>query len=301
MHGTDPEAELSSDPEGSDNGGNSPADDAPGSPTRLSEDLTPSVGNPTTVSPEPTSPPGRHLPASVRSLEGALFRYLRQKAATLFGPDRSVAISIIMQQIDAGQIPGLAPLRSAQDIWNLAVMRPSRFEVLSNQRPSVRAISHAGTALFAPCDPPVPKIIRHKIAPDRLVYLYNSGAPQDIPSFGWECRRHCRPNSPYIELTDPALARTFQGTGVALTARKAVRDGMVLLQRANGTFYTRGFNCKIDPFYAEAWSHDVGPIQPDSSRRDPLPRGTVASAGRRRVPPKLDHTQHPGPDKRRRA
>ena len=302
--GADPEAEASSDPEDSDDGGDSHADDATRSPTHLTEDCSTSVGNPPTASPEPSSPPDRNLPISARKLEGALYRYLQQKAAHLFRPDRSVAIPTILRQIHAGQVPALSALQCADDIWNLVVMRPSRFEVLSSQPLSVRAISHVGSALFGPCEPPVPKIIRSKHTPRKLIYIYNPGAPQDIPNTGWECSRHCRPDSPYIEFLDPKSASTTQRPGVAFKAKKAVHDQMVLLQRADNTFYTTGFDGKIDFFYAESWAAEAplsGPTSLGPPPDNPPTRGSAALASKRRAPPPPLHSRGPDPIKRRRS
>ena len=127
---------------------------------------------------------------------------------------------------------------------------------------------------------PSPSASGPATTPDIFIHLCDPEVAEAILKSGWDSRRHRTSALPYIELTDPDIARSFMGTGVALKAKKAARDGMVLLQRSNGTFYTSGFEGKIDAWYAKAWGHATPNTPSEATRPGPPPRGTVARANR---------------------
>ena len=169
--------------------------------------------------------------------------------------------------------------------WRLAAADPAHLEVMVDRGvQSIRAIGkHRGDAHFAKCSTPQPQVITSRRSPLTIVYLCTEAVSKDILANGWKLPDHAG-SLPYIEFVDADIATSLGSTGVALRAKHATRDLMVLLRRADGSYYTNGMGGAIDPFFAKPWtpgavdslSCDRRPLSP---RGHPvLPRGTAGGA-----------------------
>ena len=164
----------------------------------------------------------------------------------------------------------------------MAAADPAHFEVLLERGvQSIRAIGkHRGDAHFTKCSTPLPLVITSRRSPRTLVYLCTEAVGEDILARGWRIKEHAG-TLPYIELIEADIATALGGTGVALRAQHATKDRMVLLRRADGSFYTNGMGGIIDPCFARPWtpgaidsiSCDRRPFPPRD--RPALPHGTV--------------------------
>ena len=91
---------------------------------------------------------------------------------------------------------------------------------------------------------------------------------------------------------------------MAFRAKKAVYDKMILLQRADGTFYTAGFDGKIDFFYSDPWEAEVlwtGSTSLEPPPDNPPTMGSAALASKKRAPPPPHRTRGLDSNKRRRS
>ena len=224
--------------------------------------------------------PARQRPSGPRttakSKAVALIAFLRDDAAPLFSDRRCVAASAIMRQIEAGRLPRLSSVKSADALWQLAAADPAHFEVMLERGvQSIRAIGkHRGEAHFTKCSTPLPLVITSRRSPRTSIYPCTEAVGEDILARGWRIKEHAG-TLPYIKFIEADIATALGGSGVALRAQHATKDRMVLLRRADGSFYTNGMGGIIDPWFARPWP--PGAIDSISCDRRPFPpRGRPA-------------------------
>ena len=72
-------------------------------------------------------------------------------------------------------------------------------------------------------------------------------------SGGWTPKHDAGPLPHYFEFLSTAAATRTGGAGVALRAQQAIAQGITIMRRSNGTYYTVGKKQHISHTYATEW------------------------------------------------
>ena len=98
-----------------------------------------------------------------------------------------------------------------------------------------------------------PEELRAADAPEVLVHLCPGRKVSAILAEGWTLASDSGPLPYYFELVTTAAAARTGGAGVGLLARKAISQGIRIMQRSNATFYTVGRTQRIPNAHAVQW------------------------------------------------
>ena len=223
----------------------------------------------------------------------ALVVFLRRATPPLLSEYCSVTSAALERLTGEGRIRRIHRTVYAKDITYSASREMEHFELILDDdgEVSVRAVrKHRGDARDYAAQIAFPVELRAADAPEILVHLCPPRRVSAILSGGWALKGDAGPLPYYFEFISASAATRTGGAGVAFLARQAISQGIMIMQRSNGTFYTVGRKQRIPDTYATQWPPAHTPVNAPAVRSSPWRRGlTYITESSRR--PKLHRRQ----------